>query len=663
MARNWDEKKYDYDYPDGLDLSPGSELHGKLLKAMHDKIKVGRQTGQKGRERGSELDNVLEHFVPTSEREQYLKMRTSKNPAAPLDIIIPVSKAALDTWITYMAGAYLGSPSGLYALQGRGGPRGMVRAALHERFLNTQSIWFNHDLKHMTFWRDCFTYGLGCIAPRWGKHLRREPVVEEMSEVLYWMAKQLTPGVKEGDIVRYLEERIVHEGNDLINVDYYNLILDPNITVNEYEKFEYAGWGEHTNTLDLLRLEDDPENFLFNCKYLREYVRNGSGRSRFLADARDHDVADWSESTGNNDNSAVDVIHLYWKLIPKEWELGDSDKVETHLFSIGADEVIVGWQKLDYNHNMLPMLFGAPNTNGYDTFPVSGLASTYGAQAYCDWKLRAQVANQSKTLNDMLLFDPSIFEEDDLLNPEPGKLIRTKRNMYGIGGLDQFVKQLNVSNHTANNMQDVEHMMQIMFNILGTTDIVMGNLSNMPDRPTKGGLQAAQNQALSRLQKDAQMITSQLWYKLIHQMASNTTQFMSQDIMLSIVGTRYEKDIRRELGLNENETEVSLTPWDLDLNFDVMPINRMQNDGDLSAMAGFIERIISVPDLAIGALSGFDLPGLLTAYVRRAGFPNVHEYVKAGNELPQVNPQVVPDEQVVGAMDSGGVVPVQEAFA
>lgn len=659
----WDNE-YEYNYPKGIDFSPNGEIHKKLINVLHDKIRQGRSAGEAGRSRARELDRVLECFVPIKAQEDILKLKNSTNPAAPLDIIVPVSKASLDTWVTYMAGAFLNNPAGLYQLQGRGGPRGIVRAALHERFLNTQSIWFNHDLKHMTFWRDCFTYGLGCFSPRWAKHIRREPVVEEMTEVLYWMAKNISPGIKQGDVIRYLEERIVHEGSELTNVDYYSLILDPNISLNEPDKFEFAGYGERFNILDLIRMEEDPENFLFNCKYLREYIQNGTGDSRFLTDSRDNEArnSSWFKM-GDSVNTTSDVINIYFKLIPKEYNIGDSDRVETHLFKIGADNIIIGWRRMDYNHMMLPMMFGAPNTNGYDTFPVSGLANTFGSQKYCDWKLRAQVANQSKTLNDMILFDPSIFEEDDLMNPEPGKLIRTKRNMYGLGGLSNFVQQLNVQNHTANNMNDVERMMNIMQNILGTTDIVQGNLSNVPDRPTKAGLMAAQQQALSRLQKDAQMLTSQIWYQLIQQMASNTTQFMSQEVMLSIVGTRFEKNIRRELGLNEEETEVSLTPWDLDLNFDVMPANKLQTDGDLTVMSGFIERIISVPDLAKAALTGFDLHGLLTSYARKAGFQNVHEYANSGNAFPNVIPTSMPDEQVMAGVDKGNYIPVSEAFA
>lgn len=659
------EYKYEYPEVDGkeIDFSPGGEIHKKLRNALDDKIRAGRQAGRDGRARATELDRTLNSFVPISDRENFLKMKNIDRPAEPLNIVIPVSKSALDTWITYMAGAFLGNPAGLYQLQGRGGPQGIVRAALHERFLNTQSIWFDHDLRHVICWRDAFAYGLGCIAPTWGKHKRREPVIEDVSETLWYMIRNVVPGVKPGDVIRYLEERVVHEGNELVNVDYYSLILDPNVPVSNYRRFEYAGWIERTNVLDLLGKEPDPEEHLFNVKYLRDHVKSGYGRSRHweARGQRDDDSSNlWGVSVG--ENVTTDVIHLYWRLIPKDWGLGDSEEPEVHCFLLGADEVIIGWQRIDYDHGMLPMLFIAPNSTGYDTFPVSGLANTYGGQAFCDWKTRSMVANQAKVLNDMILIDTSMFEEDDVMNPEPGKLIRAKRSLYGMGGMDQFVKQLTTHDSSGGNMNDVAAMMQIIFQGLGTVDMVQGDLSRAPDRPTAQGLMAARNSALSRLQKDAQVMISQMWYKLIHIMASNTVQYMSQDVMLSIVGSRFEQDIRTELGLPEGFSDVKLTPWNLDLNFDVMPINKMQADGDLATMQGLIERIMGIPEIAMSALAPFDLPGMLTAYVRRAGFANVHEFVRKGNALPQINAQTMPDEQVLSQQGAGNLVPTGQAF-
>ncbi len=205
-------------------------------------------------------------------------------------------------------------------------------------------------------------------------------------------------------------------------------------------------------------------------------------------------------------------------------------------------------------------------------------------------------------------------------------------------------------------------MMQIMFTILGTPDITMGDLSRQPDRPTAQGLMMARNSALSRLQKDAQVLVSQMWYRLIHIMASNTVQYMDQEVMLTIAGSNFEQDIRRELGMPPGHNEVMIDPWSLDLNFEVVPLNKMQADGDMQAMWGLIERILSVPELAVSAYQDLDIKGLLTAYVRRSGFTNIHEYTLQMGGLPEMAGQSVPDEQALAQVDAGNYIPMEQAF-
>lgn len=649
---------FEYKYPKfgnkRVNLKPDSDLHNKLVEEANQRIRAGRSAGEAGRARARELDRTLQNFVPLEKAEEILRFKNSSRPAAPLDMVIPISKAACDVWVTFMASIFLSDPRGPYMIEGRGGKESVVRSRLLERLLNSQSLWFGHDAKHLTFWRDCYAYGLGCLVPVWSKHKRRQPIVEEIGEVLLEMLRGEIPGLREGDIIKLLEERVVHEGSSLHNVDYYSLILDPSVSITEHHKMEYVGYMEHENVLDMLGREDDEEEHLFNVKYLREHIKGGGGGSRYRDTMRPDDERAFLP-TGSQEKTACDVTHLFWRLIPKEYGLGSRETPELFHLKIGADEIIVGLRSIDYDHGQLPMIFGAPHTTGYDTFPVSALASMYGGQAYCNWKIRAQIANQMKVLNDMIMIDTSVFNEGDLLQPEPGKLIRTRRPIMGMGGLDQFVKQLNVHDVTANNLNDLQNMMQLTYQNMGLNDTVMGTMEGLPERPTAQGLMAARNSALSRLQKDAQVLVSQMWYKLIHQLCSNTMQYMDEDVMLTVVGSRYEKELRDDLGLSPDETEVMFTPWDLDLDYDVQPINKFQSDANLAGMSMLVDRLLSHPELAQQAFMGFDVGGLMNQFMQKSGFENIHQYMID-------MPTVMPDEQLLAQVDAGNMVPADQVF-
>ncbi len=637
------ERMYDYVYPYGLDLHPDSELHRRLCDEIRRRSEFAYAQGSKARDRARQIDMVLYNFVSTDEHEDILKSRGSGNVPAPLKIIIPISKAVLDTWVTYMAGTFLDNPYGLYQLRGRGSKGSREKALLLEILLNTQANWFGHDSKLITFWRDCYAYGLGAIMPIWDKHKYKVPNMTVVDETLYEILKDRVSGVGVGDVIRYIEERVIHEGNNLVNIDFYSVFIDPSTSINDSDKFEYAGYFERANILNYLNKELDPEEHLFNCRYARDRIGSSVSNIDF-GRIREYSIYDSSSDKRNN----CVVTHFFWKLVPNEWGLGDSEYPEVYYFRVVNNEVIISVINLEYITGALPIIFGAPNTDGYDTYPVSALATTFGIQKYVDWKIRSQVANQAKVLNDMIIVDPNAFEMEDLLNPEPGKIIRLSRSLYGGGRIDDYIKQFAVVDVTSHNVSDIMVLINLMYQILGTTDIVMGDLSRLPERPTAQGIMLARSSALSRLQKDAQILVSQMWHKLVFQMAANTILFMSNDVMLDIAGTKYENLVNNDNGI------IYVSPSDLSMDFDIVPINKFKQEANLQSIAVFLERALQNPNVVMALMQQFNIPEIFKAYMRKIGFEDIDDYI-----INQPTVQVMSDEEVINELQKGNIVPVQ----
>lgn len=647
-------RKYDYKYPNGLDLSPDSELHKKLVNEIKLRSEYAYGCGSEARDRAKQIDAVLYNFVTTKEHEDILKARHSGNIPAPLKIIVPVSKAVLDTWTTYMANAFLSNPYGLYMLRGRGSKESQVKAVLQEILLNMQAVWFGHDSRLITFWKDCYAYGLGALMPVWSKHRYKVPMLTEVTEELFELLPDDVRGkVRVGDLIKYVAEVVVHEGNELVNIDFYSVFFDPRVSVNDSDKFEYVGYFERANILDYLKREDDPEENLFNCKYARDRIQGGGFSIQFGSSERRGSVTGDIQLGGSGKRNDCVITHFFWKLIPSEWELGDSEYPELYYFRVVNNDVIISCVNLEYLTGSFPIIFGAPNTDGYDTFPVSHIATTFGIQKYVDWKVRSQVANQSKVVNDMIIVDPYAFNMEDLLSPEPGKIIRLNRSLYGVGRIDDFIRQLNVVDVTGRNMEDVMAIINLMYQILGTTDIVMGDLSRLPERPTAQGIMIARNSALSRLQKDAQILVSQMWYKMVFQMACNNVLFMSMPVMASIAGTKYQK-VLEDLGVGLYES-IQINPSDLSMDFDVVPVNKFQQETNLQAMSVFLERALQFPEVIGSILREYNIPAIFRAYMRKIGFDNIDDY--AINIPTQV--EVMSDERVREEQEKGNIVPMQ----
>ncbi|MFA7200910.1 MAG: hypothetical protein WC098_05795, partial [Bacteroidales bacterium] len=109
---NW-ESHYDYDYPDGLNLKPGSDLHDKLLNALNDRIRRGYGTGSAMRELWRKEDHLQTAYVPA---DSYSMLDLERDPKAPLNVVIPVSRANTDAMVAYAAGVFFGDPSSMYPL-------------------------------------------------------------------------------------------------------------------------------------------------------------------------------------------------------------------------------------------------------------------------------------------------------------------------------------------------------------------------------------------------------------------------------------------------------------------------------------------------------------------------------------------------------------------
>jgi len=667
VNRDLFKNNYDryYDYPYDLDLRPTSELHKRLVDAVKDRARRGYQTVSDKRDTWRKLDHHQNAYVPANQQTIF---EMKKDPKSAVNVVIPLSRAFLDIFVAYQGGQMLGDPSGPYALTARGDKERLVAAAKMDRLINTQSVWFRHALKHFINLRDQNLYGIGVMMPFWNKHKRKEPVIDEVSNILYEMIKDVVD-VKPNDLIRYLETVIVHEGSEIENIDPYALIIDPNAKLNDYQKAEFMGYYHRTNAMQLLFDEEDPEQRLFNCRYARDLAEQSNGRTSetYLQQSGRFDTVDSPENEYYNERepqadttNEVDTAHLFWHTIPAKWGISGSEHPEWFQIDLSCDEVITRFQKIEYDHGHNPMLFSGPTTTGYDMFPVSGLEATHGMQEFVDWKVRSHWFNASKVQNDMFIADASAIEIDDLRNPGPGKIIRVKRPLLGTANIDQFVKQFKTMDVTQNYINDIAGMNELFNRVLGTHDILSGNMAQMPERPTAVGLSMAQGGASDRMRMYGQITTDQQWYTFVDMLCRNNLQFMEHPMVVSIVGSRFETQIRTELGIPEGVNTMNVDPWDLNMDLDIMPLNRMQKEMNLTAMNMLADRMLQIPEISMEVFAGMDVRGFFLSLVRQMGFPDVHEYVKSKGQLPPVNPQVIPDEQLNREVEAGNLVPTQE---
>ena len=640
---------FDYDYALNLDLRPFKQgprsVHDFIREEVLIRARESHSYISQFFSEWKKLDQNVTAFVPTDVKEKNVLIADDRKPVS---IVIPQSYAILETLLTFFTSTFLTDT--IHTFSGVG-PEDTAGAMLLEQHVRQQSRRFKEDLSLYVQARDSFLYGIGVAVSEWGTIEGMRPRTEVVDSVL---SELFGIEAREGDMIREFEPTTLFQGTKWRNIDSYNYLPDPKYPPHRVQDGEFVGWSYRTSIQDLLFREADGKSGLVNAKYLR--LLKGPKRSALYGEAGVTGRLDRasSNSGSTDDENMVDVVCMYIKIIPQEWGLGPGTKPEMWFFAVGGDTVVIAAEPARFAHGQFPISVMAPNMDGHEAIPVSNVAVTFGMQKLVDWLMNAHVANVRKAINTMLIVDPSAVELEDLRNPNPGKFIRLKRNFYGEGRIDQWIKQLDVTDVTRGHMADLGILQQIMQNTSGASDIVQGLLTGLPDRPTEQGLASATNLALSKLQKMARVAGSMGLRDAAWQMGFNTQQFVDERFYVDVIG-RHEEELREIFELGPTDTRVPATPNDVSIAFDVE-----DHDGSnpqLSQANFWNAQVQALLQSEVGAaeiLNRLDPVRIYLHAARLNGVTNARDLFRRGAQ-----PQVLPDEQVADQAAAGNLIGVQ----
>ena len=164
-------ESYDYKYPMGLDLKPGSKLSNRILEFIRARASASKSAMEKRYDTFDKITDKLTSYVaPTKKLTHKIEQRDDD---APLTVIVPISYAILDTILTYWLTAFADGPLFRYDAVG---PEDKPTAKILEHLVNTQVRKAKMLLSLYVQWRDAIAYGfgVGCLRweQKWGKRTR-----------------------------------------------------------------------------------------------------------------------------------------------------------------------------------------------------------------------------------------------------------------------------------------------------------------------------------------------------------------------------------------------------------------------------------------------------------------------------------------------------------
>lgn len=631
---DFSKETYDYEYPDGLDLKPGSKFHNELKSKIITRVVESRNEMSKRYPSWNEIDRVLTTYIPLKDAEKNLK---KKDTAKPVSIVFPYTYSMLESLLTYLSMAFFQDP--IFRYEGHG-PEDTVGAMLLELVVKMHCIKMQVPLNIHTILRNSLAYGIGPGAPSWKVVHGKRPVVSTVSY----------EGGPTSQSMNWVDD-VIFEGNRIDPIDPYMWLPDPSVASHETQMGEYVGWLTKDNLMSMLSEELDSNGEIFNVKYLKA-VRNK--KSSYSLDQSDRFLKyggqDPRQSTSASTNH-VDNIYMYINLIPKEWKLGISEYPEKWLFTLSSDEVITSASKVDHAHGLYPVAVASPEFDGFSPTPIGRLEILYGLQHTLDWLFNSHMANVRKAINDVLIVDPYLININDLKDPEPGKLVRLRRPAWG-RGVDKVVQQLAVNDITRQNIGDSVYITQWMDRISGTDQSMGGSLrQGGPERLTKSEFQGTRGSGIARLQRMAMIIGMQFMQPIGEMFAYHTQQYMKRTSYVKLIG-KYQEKYSAQFG---GDPKIPVTPYDLSVAYDIVAHDGSIPGGNFSESWMELYRIIAT-DPALR--QQYDTFRIFEYIATELGAKNIEDFRKKDQQ--PVQPTVMQDDQVIDEVEKGNLIPSGE---
>ena len=631
---------YEAAYPNGIDLKPGTDEHESLVTEIMMRAREARNVILAKTDVWEKIDMSLTTYMKMDDAEEKIKADDERKPVA---VVVPMSYAIRETLLTYLMAAFLDEP--FFRYEGTG-PEDVVGAMLLEMTIARQTRQNKVGLALHNMWSDAISYGFGAVGVNYMQHKRNISVSKKVVQEGFMSKLFGALGMGgEDQFERSTELRLVSEGNELIGIDPYMYLPDPNVPIEHVQKGEFAGYLERTNVMNVLS-EENGSDVWFNALYLKSIQ---DGRSILFDEQMtgryEKDGGFYSRSQAAVTTNPVDIVHFYWKLIPAEWDLGDSEYPETWYFAVAGDSVLLAAEPLTDNHGMIPIAVCAPDSDGHITTPTSKLETINGLQEFVDWEFKSRMHAVRKSLNDMFVVDPKLIYTQDLKNPKPGKLIRLRPGAWG-KGVSDAVQQLKVNDVTAGHLAEVSGVIAVAREMSGAVDFMHGIARKSSERITATEHMDTRTGALSRLQRLAKLISMMAHDDIATMFAYNTQQYMSQDTYVKTVG-EWEERLLTEYGIQQVAGRYPVRPQDLDIMFDIVSHDgTVPGGGDAQAWVQMYQIMAGNPEIA----AQHDMGRVFKHIARLLGAKNLDEFNKSAGP---VNFNVQSDQAVGDQVASG----------
>ena len=482
---------------------PNSPIHQKILQFHTNRIKASERYWGGRHERYREAERQYRAFRVPDETDR----QTAERPLTQgvQKLVIPFGYAVMQSLLAFCM-LTIAQRKPLIPVQGIGGKD--VRAGLLlEALLDVQAQSMQPSLQLVWYQQifDAFRYGVGIVKGAWT--VREFPTLVRAQQPmtdLFGAVIGIEDALLERDVIAY-------EGNQLINVSPFDFFPDPRRPLADFQRGEFVYHRMRRSMTELKQLE--AQGFLVGVDRIPRHGRGGdetagqdSDNPR-IVDLPSQDSESLAIDAVDYDGDPYVTIHegvAY--CMPQDFGI-ESTSTTPRRYGVtlaNLSQVLRFEPVVEPSHRYNFEVYEC----SYDWHSPAnhGLIEIFsGLQYYYSWLFNSRMAAVRRTLNNEMVVDPSILEEMDLLDPEPGRLLRVKRDHYGEGMVDKAVFPITVQDTTQGHLTgDAAVVQDLIQTVIGVSNLSMG-------MPNPGRRAATEVQGQLKLAAGRQQLLIEQW--------------------------------------------------------------------------------------------------------------------------------------------------------
>lgn len=620
-----------------------SGLHQKLLDFARRRIEAAERRWSQRHDRYRESERLYRAFREPDETDRSTRETTLTQGVE--KIVVPYGYAVLQSMLAFLM-ATLTQRKPLIPVEGCG-PHDVRGALLMEAALDAQANRMMPSLKLLWYqwFLDAFRYGVGITKGLWTIEEFPELVREQRPMTDLFGA---TLGVEEVTVER---DVVSYEGNQGLNVSPFDFFPDPRRPLADFQRGEFVF---HRMRRSQTELKQKQAQGLYVGVDQIPRLSGGAGYGDTMAaNTQSENPRIMDMSAQDDDDAGLDEYGEPYVTIHEGWVYCDAaglglpgpggDTRRLWVLTIANRARVIRAEPAMLPAQRFPFEILEANYDFQSPANHSMIEVFRGLQYYYSWLFNSRMMAVRRTLNNESVIDPGMVEELDLLDPEPGRLIRIKREFWGDGRARDAVFPLPIQDTTQGHLADAKVVQDLIQTVMGASNIIMG-MPN-PGRRAATEVQGQMKLAAGRMQMLLENFCEQGLKPQARTFAKNTQAFL---------------DLTNPMALREPYASVMGMPYvqvtpDMLAGEFTFPFTDAGLPSDRMFEASVWKDFL-MPLMQSGALpiSPQTIQAIMSRFLRAMGIKDLQSFGLTTRQLT-----VEPDAQVQAQVQQGNLVPDQ----